>query len=435
MTTCFATSFRNLPSALRRRGFIAFLAVLGLSSLTAVPCARAQEQASIDTTSNGDPELEQPKRRLVKWNEYDGPVTTVRFGFGFLTDYAAYSQDEQSKQQFDLSSDVGVRDFRLLLSGRFKTERPITWSIGYMWDGTDEQWRWRKTGVNFGIPEISSKLFIGRTKEGYSMVKVMTGYHPWGMERQPSLDFLPILGDGVNLMTYLEKPRIFTSIGYFSDFLGENEKFMTANESVAGRVVWQPVLSEDKSTVLHIGASGRTFHPDNDVVQIKSRPEDNLSPFFLDTGKMTSKSAQTIGPEIYFRKGAWLFGSEWNWETVHVEPAGDPTFRGGNFVVTWNITGETRAYNPSGAFFAPVSPKKTVFEGGSGAFEAVLTWSYADYNSGAITGGKMWRITPLLNWHMSDNLRLEFAYGYSKLDRFGFKGGTNFFQARTQISL
>ncbi len=395
----------------------------------------AQQQASIDTTSSSDPEDEQPKRRLVKWNQYDGPVTTARFGFGFLTDYATYKQDDQSEQQFDMERGIAVRDFRLLLNGKFKTSRPITWSIGYMYDGVDDQWRWRQTGVNFGLPEISSKLFLGRTKEGYSMVKVMTGYHPWGMERQPALDFVPILADGAKLMTYLEKPRIYTSVGFFSDFLGENEKFMTADETVSGRVVWQPVLSDEKATVLHLGLNARTIHPDNEIVQLKSKPEDNQSPFFLDTGKIPSKSAQTFGPEAYYRKGSWLFGSEWLWEKVHAEPSGDPTFMGGNFVVVWNISGETRAYNPSGAFFAPVSPKKSMFDGGTGAFEALLTWSYEDYNSGPYQGGKLWRITPMVNWYLSDNLRVEFNYGYSKLDRFGLKGGTNFFQARTQITL
>jgi phosphate-selective porin OprO/OprP len=263
----------------------------------------------------------------------------------------------------------------------------------------------------------------------------MNGYNPWMIERSPSLDFVPILADGTRLMTYLKKPRVFWSIGYFNDFIGESESFATANHQVSGRLVWQPLLSDDNATVLHVGASGRTFQPDNDVVRIKSKPENNLAPQVLDTGSIPSKSAQTYGVEMFYRKGAWLAGTEWNWEKVHAEPSGDPVFRGGNAVVTWNITGETRAYNATGAFFAPVSPKRTVFEGGPGAFEAVLNFSFCDYDSGPYAGGKMWRITPMMNWIMSDNVRLEFVYGYSKVDRFGLEGGTSFFQARTQFSL
>ena len=31
-----------------------------------------------------------PARQFVKWNEYEGPYLTLRFGGGFLYDYTAY---------------------------------------------------------------------------------------------------------------------------------------------------------------------------------------------------------------------------------------------------------------------------------------------------------------------------------------------------------
>jgi phosphate-selective porin OprO/OprP len=41
----------------------------------------------------------------------------------------------------------------------------------------------------------------------------------------------------------------------------------------------------------------------------------------------------------------------------------------------------------------------------------------------------------MANWHMSGNVRLEFAYGYGMLDRFGIHGATQFFQTRLQLQL
>ena len=41
----------------------------------------------------------------------------------------------------------------------------------------------------------------------------------------------------------------------------------------------------------------------------------------------------------------------------------------------------------------------------------------------------------MLNWHASDNLRLEIAYGYGSLDRFSLVGKTQFFQTRFQFLL
>jgi phosphate-selective porin OprO/OprP len=65
----------------------------------------------------------------------------------------------------------------------------------------------------------------------------------------------------------------------------------------------------------------------------------------------------------------------------------------------------------------------------------VLRYSYSDFNAGTLTGGAFGRITPMVNWHMSDNVRLEFAYGYGRLDRFDLKGNTQFFQTRIQFQI
>jgi len=41
----------------------------------------------------------------------------------------------------------------------------------------------------------------------------------------------------------------------------------------------------------------------------------------------------------------------------------------------------------------------------------------------------------MLNWYLSDNIRLEFAYGFGSLNRFGLVGHTQFFQSRIQLQL
>src|SRR6185503_4365358 len=136
----------------------AVLPVLGLALLlVALTANRSRGQApapttgaSVDTTAEaGEPV---PKRRMVKWNEYDGPISTFRFGFGFLVDAVTYSQDDKSKQRVSPEPDAGLRDFRLLFRGRFKTKRPFSWCVGYMYDGSDDTWHFRKTGLQLGVP-------------------------------------------------------------------------------------------------------------------------------------------------------------------------------------------------------------------------------------------------------------------------------------------
>ena len=41
----------------------------------------------------------------------------------------------------------------------------------------------------------------------------------------------------------------------------------------------------------------------------------------------------------------------------------------------------------------------------------------------------------MLNWYLTDNVRLEFAYGQGVLNKSGVKGETRFFQSRLQLRL
>jgi phosphate-selective porin OprO/OprP len=300
-----------------------------------------------------------------------------------------------------------------------------------MYDGAEEEWRFRQTGILVSFPELSGSFFIGRTKEGYSAVKVMTGYYIWTIERSQALDaFVPILGDGVKYMGYYPRQRIHLSLGAFGDVLSENEKFSTADNQFVTRLVWQPVLSEAEHRLTHIGVMGRRSRPDEGKSREKSKPADFLAPNFLDTGTFPADHSQTFGIEAYHRAGPWLFGAEYNWQKDEALAGGHPRFRGGDISVVWLITGETRPYNAKGAYFESISPLKTVFEGGPGAFEATLNLSFNDFDDGSFRGGKFWRLSPKLDWHLADFLHVAAVYGYGVLDRFGVKGTTQFFQTR-----
>jgi phosphate-selective porin OprO and OprP len=394
-------------------------------------------EASIDTTADaGEADAIPPKRRMVKWNEFDGPVSTLSYGYGFLVDFATYAQDDDSKQQVSMEPDVGLRDFRLLARGKFKTTRPFTWTLGYMYDGADKQWRFRQTGLQIGIPELSSRVFLGRTKLGYSQTKVMTGYYLWGVERSQTLDaFIPILGDGIKWMTYAPRQRIFWDLGFFADALSEEEKFAIYDDQTVSRLGWQPILSDEHQQVLHVAVMGQWARSDGGKLRLKSKPGAYLAPNFLDTGTMTADRAETYGFEAVYRMRSWFFATEYNWEPVHLKDGRDPVFNGGDISAVWLVTGETRPYNRVGGFFQQVTPKKSVFEGGRGAVEAVLNLSYSNFDDQGVLGGKFWRTTPMMNWHLAEGLRVQLAYGYGVLDRFGLKGATQFFQARLMTFL
>jgi phosphate-selective porin OprO/OprP len=431
---------RPSPFSPAPRWALAVLGVWALSCWIAPPPALAQgaggAASTIDTTLEAGEADAVPQKSTPKWNEYDTKVSTLRFGYGFLIDFASYAQDDDSKKQVAMSADAGLRDFRVLARGRFKTTRPFSWSLGYMYDGADKQWRFRQTGLQIGIPELSSRVFLGRTKLGYSQTKIMTGYYLWGVERSQTLDaFIPILADGLKWMTYAPRYRVFWDLGLFADGLSEQEKFAIYDNQVVSRIGWQPILSPEENKVLHVAVMGQLAKPDGGKLKLKSKPGAYLAPNFLDTGNMTSDHAQNMGLEALYRSGSWFFATEYNWERVELADGRDPVFNGGDVSAVWLVTGETRPYNSTGGFFEQVTPKKSVFEGGRGAVEAVLNLSYNNFDDQGIVGGKYWRLTPMMNWHLAEGLRVQLAYGYGVLDRFQLKGATQFFQARLMAFL
>jgi phosphate-selective porin OprO/OprP len=388
-----------------------------------------------DNMQAGEAEAEKPPRPLP-WNAFDGKFTTLELGFGLLYDASTYIQNQASKDQIELTPGSDFRDFRILLKGKLKTERPITWSLGYMYDGDSQTWHFRQTGIMVAVPELWGHFFVGRQKEGISLEKVMVGYAGWTMERQPMSDAtLPILADGVKWLGYLPKAGLLWNLGVYGDALSEGEKFSTYSTQAAGRLAYLPLRSEKTGQLLHVGLGARYGLPKNGQLQLRSRPEDSVAPYVIDTGKFPASETWTVVPEVYYRTGPYVLGAEYIMQKVSSPQTHNPFFQGGELTAAWLITGETRAYNTQGGYFLAVSPARPVFSGGPGAWEAVLRATYTDLDSGTLHGGTFARVTPMINWHLSDNVRVELEYGYGLLNRFGLLGGIHFFQTRLQLSL
>jgi len=430
-----------MSAAQRHRALELVFSCVVVLSVRGLP-ARAQATGTPPDTSiaggitAGEADAEPRRRQLINALNANLGFTTLRIGGGLLVDYIGYDQDSASREQFRLVSIGKLRDARVLLGGRFNTARPFTWQLGAMYDVPTKKWLVRQSGLMVAVPEIWSHFFIGRAKEGFSLNKVMVGYDGWSMERQPFTDAtVPLLADGIKWLGLTPDRHWFWNLGAFTDWLSEGQTFSSYNHQFVARLGWVPLVSDSVGTLLHIAMNFRTGDVNKDTMQLRSRPEAFPAPYFIDTGKFPAQTARTFGPEVYFRPGRLLIGGEYYWQNVTSAEEGNPWFNGGEVVLTWLTTGETRTYNTVGNYFRSVSPARPVVEGGSGGWEAVLKVSYADLTGGSLQGGKFWRVTPMLNWYMTDNLRLEFAYGYGSLVRFGVLGRTQFYQARMQFEL
>lgn len=423
-----------------------FLEIVGLLSfMLTLPDTGVGQQKIPDGTEGELLEVIEKDSVKIKWRDkrwrlFPGKFSTLKLGGGFLYEYAAYTADKVSRQQMDsigtdLEPAFKVRDFRIVGSGQLKTRRTITWKFGFMYDGVSEKWLVRETGVMVSVPEIWGNIFVGRTKEGFSLNKVMNGYAGWTMERQVALDVIPILADGVKYLGYLPKPRILWNLGAFTDWLSEGQGFSTYQWQAAARIGWLPVYSPKDKTVVHVGVSYRYGQPLNGKIRVRSRPEANPAPYFIDTGTFQSDHSNHIGGEVYFNLGPLLFGSEIYTHRFNSTEASDPSFFGGDVVVSYMLTGESRPYNTATGIFGFIPVNKSVFKGGPGALEVLFRASTLDLDGGTLEGGKFWRVTPMVNWYLNKDVRLELAYGYGVLDRFNLKGAIQFFQARIQFTL
>ena len=411
------------------------LASVAKAQTPSTPSAPQQQETLDNTLEAGDEEIATPKKDLFKWNHYDGDVFHIRLGAGYLYEGSAYSQNAASEEQFSLVPETKLRDARVIIKGGFKWKRPITFSLGVLYDLPTQKPLVRETGVMIAVPEIWGYVFVGRTKEGFSLNKVMVGYAGWTMERTEISDAtIPILADGIKWLGYVPEKHILWNLGFYGDWLSEGQTFSTYEHQAVGRFAWVPEENED--TVLHLGVSARYGKVEDGQLQVRSRPEDFEAPYFVDTGKFPAESTKMLGFEAYYRPRSLLVGGEYFLQSVNSPQENNPFFNGGNVVFSWLPTGEIRPYNTKGGFFDQISPLRPVFNGGPGGWELVANFSYVDLDSRAINGGKFWRFTPMANWFLSDNVRLEFAYGYGSLNRFGITGGiTQFFQARIQLQL
>lgn len=417
------------------------LALLALS-VASVPPVRAQQPATNHDSSfatgitAGEADGEKRRRQLLSRARFDLGVTTATIGGGLLIDAVAYDQDSASREQFDLTRLGKLRDARFLINGRIRTKRPITWQTGIMYDQVTKTWLFRQTGIMVAVPEIWSHFFVGRAKEGFSINKVMVGYDGWSMERLPFTDAtIPLLADGVKWLGHVPAWNWFWNIGWFTDWLSEGQTFSSYDNQFIVRTGWVPMASDSSGTVLHIAANLRRGNVDNDTLRLRSRPEAFGAPYFIDSGPFPARSSRMAGVEAYYRPGPLLIGSEYYWQQVNSPSRGDPSFHGGEVVVTWLVTGETRSYNKVGNYFRAVSPDRTVIQGGPGAWEVVAKYTYSDLRDRGVDGGILWRVTPMLNWHLTDNVRLEMGYGVGRLDRFDTRGTTHFLQTRLQLQL
>jgi phosphate-selective porin OprO/OprP len=398
------------------------------------PTSEVMDAAEATSTSAN---AEEPRRRLVSWNHYEGEWFSVRLGGVVMGDVAGYSQDAASVAQVGtLNTQTQLRNFRLTLSGDLNFPQPWSYVVTGEYQGFDHGSD--KTGSEtLELSELAltiplsgiGRLAVGKFKAPISLDRLTSSSNLEFLERPALLDaLLPSRNTGLMLSNTAVEERLTWSVGWFNSvFAGDS----SAANTVVARITGLPIDTPDR--LLHVGIAGRWAQAPNDKLEYKAHPEVNQAPHFLNTGSFSATDERDLDLELAWQQGPVFTTAEYLADWVNSSANGNPFFDGFYVSTAWMLTGERRRYNRAAGYFGAVSPDHPLFDGGLGAVEIAARYTWTDLNDQTIHGGRFSRASLGINWYASDNLRLEFNYGYGRLDRSGMTGVTNFFQARLQF--
>lgn len=175
-------------------------------------------------------------------------------------------------------------------------------------------------------------------------------------------------------------------------------------------------------------------------LRFRDRPELRVDGTRLvDTGIIDADSAYAAGLEFAANWRNVLIQGENFWYGIERRDSSlpSPDFSGYYVEASWIPTGESRRYTPGGAAYQAPRPRIPFDgQGGWGAWELALRYSYTDLNDreGAagtvasidgVRGGEQSIVGAGLNWYLNTNVKLMLNYLHVDVDRLNPAGPAN----------
>jgi len=377
------------------------------------------------------------------WNQLELPWVSARLGFAAMEDGAFYSQDAANERQVgNLSNEQLFRLDDLALRGELRFRVPWRYEIAANYRGLDktESRKWAFTNVNLAIPIGDLTVTIGKQKEGLGLELLENARDVPFMELSVMTTGMTISEShvvGVRISSSMAGGRLNWSAGWFNNWLDDGLSFGGSGQIFAGRLAGLAIEGNGGRELLHVGASAVYRQAPGGNLRLKSVPEVYEAEDFVDTGSFPAGHATSIAGELAAVEGAFKFSAEYTGTLVSSPQTGDPRFSGFYVMASYALTGETHPYDRGTATFGAIRPSApfSFRHRGSGAWEVAARYSKIDLTDGAVSGGVFDRWSGALSWYPTSEWRLEFNYGYGRLDRSGITGLTRFYQLRLQFQL
>ena len=245
---------------------------------------------------------------------------------------------------------------------------------------------------------------------------------------------LPSRNFGVVLSGTALNQRMSWAGGLFNNFIDSGHSIGNTATAAIGRVTWVPVVSQDESTVVHVGVGARLSNG-NQGAQYLTEPEFNKSPLFVDTSFLDSDGSDQYNLEASWRKGPYWLHAEYVGTEVDSPTNGDLSFSGYHITGSWILSGEMRSYNFKSGTLGPVPVARSVYQGGWGAWEVAARFSSIDLTDGPVDGGEMDILSLGLNWWLSPIFNVNLNYRFITNDQGGLGGDVQGVMGRVLLIL
>jgi len=373
----------------------------------------------------------------LKIKSNDGDFST-QIGGRIMLDAAAFRSD--------LGDETGseVRRARIFVKGKMYKD----------WD--------YKAQIGYAGNLISMKdMYISYNAWEPARIRFGNHHMPLGLEQQTSSKYITFMersivsdaqdgageaGRAMGITSFSHGDNWTLGLGAHLEGTSKNLAFEENEDwGVGGRVTFAPIAEKTKN--IHLGAAYhyQSYENDGKELGVSFRPEAHLSPVKpFTTGNVGQlDDGLSIGLEAAGVWGPFSAQSEYTYFDMNSSnnstKGDDPNFNTWYVYGSYFLTGESRSYSAKKGNFGRVKPKEIVGQGGSGAWELALRYSYADLenkSSFGATGNKGDVSTIGLNWYATPNIRFMANYNWTAVDNNNLTKEDvdgNVFQMRGQI--
>jgi phosphate-selective porin len=356
---------------------------------------------------------------------------SVKFGIVALFDYTSFEQDAASRAQVGNQEDeFEVRSFRISARGFFELWRRWDYMASYEYKGfdqtSDEDWNTTDFRVSTQLGDGPTNITFGKIKQAHVYEMVGDAANLPHHERFLS-PFFVSRGIGVSASGQFPQQRGTWNVGWYNDWLTENQDWGDAGNEFAARITWLPLWEDEGRTFMHLGASTRYVGTDNNILRMKGKPAVNVADNYVDTGELDADHAWNYGLEALVSRGPWSLLAEYVHADVHSPSVGDPTFSGWYLTGSWILSGDYRPYDRKVGYARRVLPQDRW-----GAVELIARVGRVDLADAGVDGGTMDGWWVAANWWATRRWKASIGYGNIDLDRFGIEGNTETLLSRIQ---